>query len=75
MRNHHMNRIAYFNNAATTYPKPEEVYNFVDNYYRKSGINSARVRMIPSQLIQDTRKLILDLFHCPAKRCIFTLSN
>jgi len=70
-----MNRIAYFNNAATTYPKPEEVYNFVDNYYRKSGINSARGQNdSPSQLIQDTRKLILDLFHCPAKKVVFSPS-
>ena len=35
-----MSQIAYFNNAATTYPKPEKVYEFADKFYRQSGVNS-----------------------------------
>lgn len=70
-----MNRIAYFNNAATTFPKPEEVYSFVDKFYRESGVNSGRGQNnSSSKLIQDTRNLILELFHCPAKKVVFTPS-
>ncbi len=42
-----MDKTAYFNNAATTFPKPEEVYSFVDKFYRESGLNSGRGQKIP----------------------------
>lgn len=70
-----MDRIAYFNNAATTFPKPEEVYSFVDKFYRESGVNSGRGQSnSASKLTQDTRNLILELFHCPSKKVVFTPS-
>ena len=70
-----MDRIAYFNNAATTFPKPEEVYSFVDKFYRESGVNSGRSQNNSgSKLTQDTRKLLLELFHCPSKNVVFTPS-
>ena len=28
----------YFDNAATTYPKPEEVYKYTDKFYRDFGV-------------------------------------
>ena len=31
--------IAYFDNAATTFPKPEIVYRFMDKFYRECGVN------------------------------------
>jgi selenocysteine lyase/cysteine desulfurase len=34
--------IAYFDNAATTFPKPEVVYDFADSFYRGSGGNIGR---------------------------------
>lgn len=70
-----MDRTAYFNNAATTFPKPEEVYRFVDKFYRESGFNSGRGQNnSASNLTQDTRNLILEMFHCPAKKVVFTPS-
>lgn len=70
-----MDRIAYFNNAATTFPKPEEVYSFVDKFYRESGVNSGRGQNnSASKLTQDTRNLMLELLHCPAKKVVFTPS-
>ena len=32
--------MAYFDNAATTFPKPEEVYSFMDSFYRNNGGNA-----------------------------------
>ncbi len=70
-----MDKIAYFNNAATTFPKPKEVYDFVDKFYRESGVNSGRGQNnSASQLTKETRKMLLDLFHCPSKKVVFTPS-
>ena len=68
--------MAYFDNAATTYPKPECVYAFMDEFYRKSGGNAGRgehsMSASASGLIADTRKKIQMLLHCPAKQVVFT---
>jgi len=68
--------MAYFDNAATTYPKPECVYAFMDEFYRKSGGNAGRgdysMSATASGLIADTRNKIQELLHCPAKQVVFT---
>lgn len=68
--------MAYFDNAATTFPKPESVYRFMDDFYRQSGANVGRgqykIAQSAGSLINETRSLILDLFHCPAKQTVFT---
>ena len=68
--------MAYFDNAATTYPKPECLYAFMDEFYRKSGGNAGRgehsMSVTAGSLISDTRKKLQELFHCPAKKVIFT---
>ena len=68
--------IAYFDNAATTYPKPEEVYQFTDYFYRACGVNVGRgqhrLASQASKLVQDTRTALLSLFHCPNKKVVFT---
>jgi len=70
-----LKRIAYFNNAATSFPKPEEVYSFADKFYRESGTNSGRGQNTSAnKLTQETRELLLQLFHCPAKKVVFTPS-
>ena len=67
--------IAYFDNAATTFPKPDEVYSFMDSFYRNCGINIGRSGSSLSQsaasLQNQTRELILELFHCKGKTVIF----
>ena len=67
--------MAYFDNAATTYPKPECVYSFMDEFYRTSGGNAGRGRYQMAQsagsLITDTRNRIKEILHCPAKQVIF----
>lgn len=66
--------MAYFNNAATTYPKPEEVYSSMDSFYRNSAINSGRggqQTYVADNLIKETRELIKNILDCPAKQVIF----
>lgn len=69
---------AYFDNAATSFPKPQVVYDFADQFYRTSGANVGRgqYRMASraSALLEEDRELLLDLFHCPGKQAVFTPS-
>lgn len=68
--------MAYFDNAATTYPKPECVYKYMDKFYRESGGSAGRGKYALAQtaigLISDTRSKVKDLLHCPAKQVVFT---
>lgn len=67
--------MAYFDNAATTYPKPEKVYDFMDDFYRGHGGSAGRGNYEMSQtageLIAETRRLIQELLHCSAKQVVF----
>ncbi len=70
--------MAYFDNAATTFPKPEIVYSFMDRFYRNNGASAGRGdygnAISASKLISDTRKRIQALLKCPAKQVVFTPS-
>lgn len=69
-------KIAYFDNAATTFPKPEEVYVFMDKFYRECGVNVGRgqhkLSAMANALMEETRELLLKLLHCKNKKAIFT---
>ena len=58
----------YFDNAATTYPKPEQVYAFMDSFYRSNGVNVGRgqfsIAADTSLLVIETRTLLQQLFKC-----------
>ena len=67
--------MAYFDNAATTYPKPECVYHTMDEFYRNTGGSAGRgnhsFSMATGNLVAETRKKIQELLHCPAKQVVF----
>ena len=68
--------MAYFDNAATSYPKPDEVYSFMDSFYRNHGGSAGRghyaLANTSKGMIDETRSLLCELLHCPAKQVIFT---
>lgn len=68
--------MAYFDNAATTYPKPECVYSFMDEFYRNHGGSAGRGNYALANsakgVVEETRDLLKELLHCPAKHVIFT---
>lgn len=74
-----MQTIAYFDNAATSFPKPEEVYSFMDSFYRSYGVNVGRgqhkMAFIAVNMVEETRALLLQLFHCPSRLAIFSPSS
>lgn len=67
--------MAYFDNAATTYPKPESVYQFMNDFYRSNGGSAGRgqyeIAMSAKGLIDETRQLICELLHCTSKQLVF----
>lgn len=67
--------MAYFDNAATTYPKPECVYLTMDEFYRNTGGSAGRgnhsFSMATGNIVAETRKKIQELLHCPAKQVVF----
>ncbi len=59
--------IIYLDNAATSFPKPEEVYAFIDHFYRNFGVNPGRsgydLCMEAGKVVEDTRKLLTKFFN------------
>ena len=57
----------YLDNSATTFPKPEIVYHFMESFYRKYGVNPGRsgfdAAIHTEEIVHGTRKLLTDLFN------------
>ncbi|MPL98145.1 putative cysteine desulfurase [bioreactor metagenome] len=74
-----MQTTAYFDNAATSFPKPEVVYSFMDSFYRSYGVNVGRgqhkLAFQAANMVEETRALLLQLFHCPSRQVIFAPSS
>jgi len=55
----------YFDNSATSFPKPEIVYHFMESFYRKYGVNPGRsgfdAAIHTEEVVHSTRKLLTDL--------------
>ena len=62
-----MNKLIYLDNSATTYPKPDSVYKFMDSFYRENGVNPGRsgfdAAIKAEEMVMDTRKLLTDFFN------------
>jgi cysteine desulfurase / selenocysteine lyase len=66
----------YLDNAATSYPKPEEVYRGMESFVRASGANPGRGghrRAVEAEaMIDETRRLLARLFGVPRpERIVF----
>lgn len=70
------NSLIYLDNAATTYPKPEAVYEAMDCFYRRYGGNAGRganpLARKASALVDETRILVSRWLDAP--NVIFTSS-
>ena len=69
----------YLDNAATSWPKPESVYQTMDEFLRNCGGNPGRgghtMAIAASSMIEETRLLLARLLNAPDKnRIIFTLN-
>ena len=70
--------MAYFDNAATTFPKPECVYDFMNTFYRECGGNAGRgshkLSIGAGKMVSETRNRFKQLLHCENKQIVFTPS-
>lgn len=70
-----MDKFVYLDSGATSYPKPEEVYAFMDRFYRQFGVNPGRsgydLCIEAGDVLEGTRKLLADFFHggAPERLC------
>lgn len=57
--------VVYLDNAATTFPKPNEVYDYMMDMYKNYGINAGRGKSCSAinidMIINDTRKMLKNL--------------
>ena len=71
-----MENIVYFDNAATTFPKPECVYTAMDQFARNCGVSIGRGQHSLSSkaayIADETRELLQELFHASIKKVVFT---
>ncbi len=62
-----MDKLIFLDNGATSFPKPEEVYTFMDQFYRNFGVNPGRsgydLCMETGELVEETRKMLTDFFN------------
>ncbi len=58
--------LIYLDNGATSFPKPEEVYRYMDAFYRRYGVNPGRsgydLCIESGELVEDTRRLLCGFF-------------
>ena len=72
--------LIYLDNAATSFPKPEDTYVFMDRFYRSHGVNPGRsgydLCMEAGQLVDDTRKLLTAFFNgTDPNRLVFSYNS
>jgi cysteine desulfurase family protein len=62
-----MDNIIYLDNAATSFPKPPEVYDFMIEFYKTNGINPGRSgydkALETEEVVTETRKMLTKLFN------------
>jgi cysteine desulfurase family protein len=62
-----LENLIYLDNGATSFPKPDEVYSFMDSFYRNFGVNPGRsgydLCMEAGTVVDTTRKMLANLFN------------
>ena len=62
-----MERVVYLDNAATSFPKPDEVHDCMKEFYKSAGVNPGRtgcdMALQAEQMIGETRRLLTDFFN------------
>lgn len=62
-----MEKLIYLDSGATTFPKPEEVYVAMDQFFRNYGVNPGRsgydLCIEAGSVLEETRKLLTQFFN------------
>lgn len=62
-----MSKLIYLDNSATSFPKPDVVYDFMHSFYKKHGVNPGRsgfdAALETEEVVFNTRKMLTELFN------------
>lgn len=62
-----MDAMIFLDNGATSFPKPDDVYTFMDTFYRKHGVNPGRsgydMCLETGAMVEETRALLTRFFN------------
>jgi cysteine desulfurase / selenocysteine lyase len=62
-----MNNLIYLDNSATSFPKPDAVYDFMCNFYRTKGVSPGRTgfdaAIETEEMVTNTRRMLMELFN------------
>ncbi|NOQ23149.1 MAG: aminotransferase class V-fold PLP-dependent enzyme [Candidatus Aegiribacteria sp.] len=62
-----MDGLIYLDNSATSYPKPQEVYDYMKEFYQSHGVNPGRSgfdkALEAEEVVHSTRKMLTKLFN------------
>ncbi len=62
-----MEKLIYLDNSATSFPKPDFVYDFMNDFYRTKGVSPGRTgfdaAIETEEMVTDTRKMLTELFN------------
>ncbi|MBU0969806.1 MAG: aminotransferase class V-fold PLP-dependent enzyme, partial [Proteobacteria bacterium] len=75
-----MEDLIYLDNGATSFPKPEPVYTFMDKFYRNHGVSPGRsgydLSIAAGNLVETTRKTMAAYFNGKdPRRLIFSANS
>jgi len=75
-----MDNLIYLDNGATSFPKPENVYAFMDKFYRHNGVSPGRsgydLSIETGNVVEDLRKSLTRYFNgTDPQRLIFSLNS
>jgi cysteine desulfurase / selenocysteine lyase len=75
-----MSNLIYLDNAATSFPKPEDTYAFMDRFYRSHGVNPGRsgydLCMETGAMVDETRALLTRFFNgTDPNRLVFSYNS
>ncbi len=75
-----MEDLIYLDNGATSFPKPESVYAFMDTFYRNNGVSPGRsgydLSIETGNIVEDTRKAMTKLFNgTDPNRLVFSMNS
>lgn len=62
-----MSKLIYLDNSATSFPKPDAVYDFMNSFYRTKGVSPGRsgfdAALETEEVVNNTRKMLTKLFN------------
>ena len=72
--------LIYLDNGATSFPKPEDVYAFMDSFYRNNGVSPGRsgydLSVETGNIVEDARRLLTRMVNgTDHNRLVFSLNS